>query len=60
LRNSDRRFSLHLTGTAFPDGKNGQVLRGVLDIEIGFGRRFSEDAWRIDLSTMPWIAGLEI
>lgn len=43
--------------TAFLEGKNGQILREVLDFEISFGKRVSEDAWRIELSTLPWMAG---
>jgi hypothetical protein len=46
--------------TTFLDGKNGQLLRKALDFEISFGRRVSDDAWRIELSTLPWMAGLEI
>ncbi len=45
---------------AFLEGKNGQILREALDFEISFGRWVSADAWRIDLSTLPWMTGLEI
>jgi hypothetical protein len=44
--------------TAFLEGKNGQLLREALDFEISFGRRVSEVAWRIDLSTLPWRHGV--
>ena len=46
--------------TAFLEGKNGQIVRDSLDFEISFGRWISSDAWRIDLSTLPWMTGLEI
>ena len=46
--------------TAFLEGKNGQILREALDFEISFGKRVSDDAWRLELSTLPWKAGLEI
>jgi hypothetical protein len=46
--------------TALLEGKNGQMLREALDFEISFGRWVSEDAWRIELSTLPWMTGLEI
>ncbi len=42
------------------EGKNGQILREALDFEISFGRWISEDAWKIELSTLPWMAGREI
>ena len=45
--------------TAFLDGKNGQIVREALDFEISFGRWISEDAWKIELSTLPWMTGLE-
>jgi hypothetical protein len=43
--------------TAFLEGKNGQILREALDFEISFGRCVSEAVWRIELSTLPWMAG---
>ena len=43
--------------TAFLEGKNAQILREVLDFEISFGKRIPENAWRIELSTLPWMAG---
>ncbi len=46
--------------TTLLEGKNGQILRESLDFEISFGKRFSADAWRIDLSTLPWLMGLEV
>jgi hypothetical protein len=60
IAQSDHRSSPHLTGTAFFEGKNGQILRDVLDLEISFGRRILEDARRIELSTLPEMAGSEI
>ena len=42
---------------ACPEGKNGQLLREVLDFEISFGRWIAEDAWQIELSTLPWRQG---
>jgi hypothetical protein len=44
----------------FLEGKNGQVLRETLDFEISFGRRRSQTAWRVGLSTLPWRETLEI
>lgn len=38
-------------------GKNGQVLRDMLDFEISFGRRVTADEWKIELSTLPWRQG---
>ncbi len=46
--------------TAFLQGKNGQILREVLDFEISFGRRVSDDAWQRELSTLPWMPAMEI
>jgi hypothetical protein len=46
--------------TTFLEGKNGRILREALDFEISFGRRVSADAGRIELSTLPWMTGLEI
>jgi hypothetical protein len=45
--------------TAFLEGKNGQFLRESLDFEISFGRWISKEAWRIELSTLPWLQGME-
>ena len=38
-------------------GKNGQVLRDILDFEISLGRRVTADEWKIELSTLPWRQG---
>ncbi len=46
--------------TAFLEGKNGQIVRETLDFEISFGRWIAADAWRIELSTLPWMTGLEV
>lgn len=46
--------------TTFLEGKNGRILHEALDFEISFGRRVSEEAWRIELSTLPWMTRLEI
>ena len=39
------------------EGKSGHFLREALDFEISFGRWISEDAWKIELSTLPWRQG---
>lgn len=41
----------------FAAGKNGLVLREALDFELSFGRRIKPDAWKIELSTLPWRQG---
>ena len=45
---------------AFLEGKNGQLLREALDFEISFGRWISNEAWRIELSTLPWLQGTQV
>ncbi len=46
--------------TAFLESKDDQTLRAALDFEINFGRQSSRNGWRIELSTLPWLAGLRI
>ncbi len=41
----------------FVAGKNGLILRQALDFELSFGRRVTPDAWKIELSTLPWQHG---
>ena len=36
---------------------NQLVLRQALDFELSFGRRITPEAWKIDLSTLPWQQG---
>ena len=36
---------------------NELVLRQALDFELSFGRRITPDAWKIELSTLPWQQG---
>ena len=43
--------------TTFAAGTNGPILRQVLDFELSFGRRITPDAWKIELSTLPWQQG---
>lgn len=46
--------------SAFLEGESEQVLRETLDFEISFGQRISGEAWRIELSTLPWQEGADI
>ncbi len=60
VRPRARQLPVACNLTAMLENKDDQTLRAALDFEINFGRQFSSNGWRIELSTLPWLAGLPI